>query len=262
MPIIKNVKRRFYSEDNCTGGLFDFAHQCKVNMNNSAGECSFVLPEHIYKCFDRHNVNSIEYFRNQMEMKKNKKSEPIVEFEAINMFEPCIDIINSTYRDLRKNELVKKVIVLDSQFAIAFGGMENQDRFEEEFGVNLEHKDLCDFSWMPFNNSAIMSHAIHFGYRVGYQVGRNIYSTLNYEVQVSPSPLIATTDIIREPDRTQKIIDWTKEREEFLRVIKSSMDKLVAQMMQFRENITSPEILEKIDKKQITSSQLMLAQKN
>lgn len=258
MPIIKTATVYFYDSQRI-GGLKEYKHICKVNLDTSSGKFSFILPQHIYECFDRHQIASNDDFKKSMELKWNKKSEPIIEFKDITLFDYCIEKINSLYREYRKNELIKKVLVFDSHFTLLFRDTFQADKFTDNFGIETNKNHIQDTSFPPFKDlNRIFTHAIHFGYRVGFQVGRNIYSREDYEGCVSPSPLIATTDVIHKDDSTQKIIDWTQEREDFLKLVKESMDKLIAQLIMFRENITEPHILEMIDKKQIGRDKLLL----
>lgn len=258
MPIIKTATVFFYDSQKI-GGLKEYKYTCKVNLDTNSGKCSFVLPQYIYECFDRHQIASNNDFKSLMELKWNKKSEPIIEFKDITSFDYCIEKINALYREYRKNELIKKVIVFDSHFTLLFRGMDENNSFVEKFGIETNKNHIQDTSFSPFRDlNKIFTHAIHFGYRVGFQVGRNIYSREDYEGCVSPSPLIATTDIIHKEDSTQKVIDWTQEREDFLKLVKESMDKLIAQLIIFRDNIDEPHILEMIDKKQIGRDKLLL----
>ena len=47
------------------------------------------------------------------------------------------------------------------------------------------------------------------------------------------------------------MIDWTQEREDFLHMIYSGMERLILQLDQFKNSITDQVLLDKIDKKQI-----------
>ena len=103
MPIIKNVKRNFFSEELEQWG-FEFT--CKVNMDSKTGAMFMEIPDHIADTFITHNINTNEEFKNYFNFKMNK-AKAVVYFidKDISSFDKKIDLINHFYNELKANKL-------------------------------------------------------------------------------------------------------------------------------------------------------------
>lgn len=236
MSIIKNAKRSLFTTDLKQWGYeFDF----KVNMDSKTGDMFTNIPEHYIETFKTHNIKENEEFNRYFKFIMRKGTDVIYfKDKDISTFEDKILKLNTFYYELRKSECEKKVIVIDAKLAHNFIHSEHDDYSSRE--------TINDFT---FNETtATTSSIIHFGYRVGYKIGINIYSRPDWQ-GVQPSPLLCNLDDYDA--REIKVIDWTQEREDFLQMIYFGMEKLILQLEQFKESITEQTLLEKIDKKQI-----------
>lgn len=248
MSIIKNAKRSLFTTDLKQWGYeFDF----KVNMDSKTGDMFTNIPEHYIETFKTHNIKENEEFKKDFKF-IIRKGVDVIYFrdKDISTFEDKVLKLNTFYYELRKSECEKKVIVVDARLAHNFIHSGN-----EEYS---RRKNISDFTFRE--TTSTVSSIVHFGYRVGYQIGINIYSRPDWQ-GVQPSPLLCS---LEDYDAKEiKVIDWTQEREDFLKMIYLGMEKLILQLEQFKESITDKILLEKIDKKQIGNlSNLLLENKN
>lgn len=236
MANIKTAKRNFFSEEL---EQWSFEFTCKVNMDSKSGAMFMEIPNHIADAFITHDVNTNEEFKNYFNFKMNK-AKAVVYFidKDISSFDKKIDLINHFYYELKANEIEKKVIVINAKLAHNFIHSDNEDYVDRDI--------INDFIFRETN--ATTSSIINFGYRVGYQLGINVYSRSDWQ-GVQPSPLICNLN--SHDSREIKVIDWTQEREDFLQMIYCGMEKLILQLEQFKNSITDQVLLEKIDNKQI-----------
>lgn len=243
MPNIKTAKRSFFSEQ-----LAQWGHEftCKVIMDSKTGAMFMEIPNHIADAFITHDINTNDEFKNYFIFKMNK-AKAVVYFidKDISTFDKKIDLINHFYYELKANELEKKVIVINAKLAHNFIHSGNEDYVDRDI--------INDFLFRETNDTT--SSIINFGYRVGYQLGINVYSRPDWQ-GVQPSPLIC--NLSSHDSKEIKVIEWTQEREDFLQMIYYGMEKLILQLEQFKNSITDQVLLEKIDKKQIGNLSTLL----
>ena len=240
MPNIKTAKRNFFTEQLEQWG-FEFT--CKLNMDSKTGELFMDIPDHYLNTFITYEINNSEEFKNYFNLKIRKQKTVIYFIDKdISTFDKKIDLLNHFYYELKSKECEKKVIIINAKLAHNFFHTKSEDDNEDYISREI----INDFSFLETN--ATTSSIIKFGYRVGYQIGIYVYSRPDWQ-GVQPSPLLCNLNL--HESKEIKVIDWTQEREDFLQMIYSGMEKLILQLEQFKNSITNKALLEKIDKKQI-----------
>lgn len=244
MPIIKQSKRNFFTNQLEQWG-FEFV--CKVNMDSKTGAMFMEIPNHIADTFITHDINTNEEFKNYFNFKMNK-AKAVVYFidRDISTFDKKIDLINHYYYELKANELEKKVIVINAKLAHNFFHTNHENYIGSADSSVNDIEEINDFSFVE--TGPTISSIINFGYKVGYQLGINVYSRPDWQ-GVQPSPLLC--DLTSFKSKEIKVIDWTQEREDFLQMIYCGMERLILQLDNFKNSITDQALLEKIDNKQI-----------
>lgn len=244
MANIKTAKRSLYSEQLEQLG-FEFT--CKVNMDSKTGEIFMEIPNHFADTFIIYDINMNEEFTNHFNF-SIRKEKAVVYFidKDISTFDRKIAALNQFYYELKSEECVKKVIVVDSKLAHNFFHTNHENYLGTSNTNTKVIEDINDFSFVETGPTT--SSIINFGYRVGYQIGIYVYSRPDWE-GVQPSPLLC--DLSSHESKEIKVIDWTQEREDFLQMIYCGMERLILQLDQFKNSITDQALLEKIDNKQI-----------
>ena len=211
----------------------------KVNMDSKTGEMFTNIPEHYIETFKTHNIKENDEFKRDFKF-IIRKGVDVIYFrdKDISTFEDKVLKLNTIYYELRKSECQKKVIVIDAKLAHNF--------FHTGYDEYSSRETINDFTFRE--TTATISSIIHFGYRVGYQIGINIYSRPDWQ-GVQTSPLLCNLD--NYDAKEIKVIDWTQEREDFLKMIYLGMERLILQLEQFKNSITNKVLLERIDNKEI-----------
>lgn len=244
MPTIKTAKRSLYSEQLEQLG-FEFT--CKVNMDSKTGDMFMEIPNHFADTFITYDINMNEEFTNYFNF-SIRKEKAVVYFidKDISKFDDRITRLNLFYYELKSEECIKKVIVIDAKLAHNFFHTNHENYLGNKNSTSNSIETINDFHFIQTGPTT--SSIINFGYRVGYQIGVNIYSRPEWR-HVQPSPLLCNLSSHKSDEI--KVIDWSQEREDFLQMIYCGMERLILQLDQFKNSITDQALLEKIDNKQI-----------
>ncbi|MEV9477442.1 hypothetical protein [Aliarcobacter butzleri] len=236
MPIIRTKKKNFFTEQL---EPFGFEFTCKVNMDSKTGELFVNVPYHYINTFNTHNIKDNQEFMNHFSF-IYRKEEYVIYFldKDISTFDKKIELLNHFYYELKSKECLKKVIVINAKLAHNFLYSSNEDYGSKE--------NINDFSFIETTET--INSIINFGYRIGYQMGIYVYSRPDWQ-GVQPSPFLC--DLESYESKQIKVIDWTQEREDFLKMIYLGMEKLILQLEQFKNSITDKVLLERIDNKEI-----------
>lgn len=255
MPTIKTKKISLYSKQLEQLG---FAFTCKINMDSKTGEIFMEIPNHFADTFITYDINMNEEFTSYFNF-SIRKEKAVVYFidKDISTFDSKIAALNQFYYELKSEEYLKKVIVVDSKLAHNFFHTNHENYLGTSNTNTKVIEDINDFSFVETGPTT--SSIINFGYRVGYQIGIYVYSRPDWE-GVQPSPLLC--DLTSHESKEIKVIDWTQEREDFLKMIYCGMERLILQLDQFKNRITDQSLLKKIDNKQIVNlNSLMIENK-